>query len=339
MVKAAFLYAKEDLRIEEVDLPPVASHGLLLKVLACGICGSDARVLFNGPSSRYTIPGVLGHELSGEVVEVGPQVEGYAPGDLVTLAPIIPCTRCPACSRGLDNLCEQVQVIGCTTAGGMAEYVYVPSQMVQVGGVVKLPPSVDYRAGAMSELVGCCLHGLQKIGVEAGDRVLIIGDGPVGLTFLQLTKLMGAGWVATSGRRPRRRELAAELGADEALDATVTDLKTHFGPSLDRVIVATSNVEATKEMLDVVRPGGSVLLFSGYLAGSSFDLPLNDVHYRELSLHGSIDCTINDFRRAVSLLPMLNMDKLITASYTLGEVVTAFHATRDRDAVKVVIEP
>ncbi len=266
-------------------------------------------------------------------------MKGYALGDIVTLAPIIPCMRCPACSRGLDNLCEQLDVIGCTVAGGMAEYMYVPSQMVQVGGVVKLSQSVDYRAGAMSELVGCCLHGLQKMGVETGDRVLIIGDGPIGLTFLQLTKLMGAGWVATSGRRPRRRELSAELGADEALNATVTDLKTHFGPSLDRVIVATSNVEATREMLHVVRPGGSVLLFSGYLAGSSFDLPLNDVHYRELSLHGSIDCTIKDFRRAVSLLPMLNMDELITASYPLDEAITAFHATRDRGAVKVMIEP
>ena len=337
-MKAAFLYGKEDLRIEEMDLPPVESHGLLLKILACGICGSDARMFFNGPSSRYTIPVLPGHELSGEVVEMGPQLEGYALGNLVTLAPIIPCMRCPACSRGLDNLCVQAQVIGCTVPGGMAEYVSVPSQMVQAGGVVKLPQSVDYRAGAMSELVGCCLHGLQKMGVETGDRVLIIGDGPIGLTFLQLTKLMGARWVATSGRRPRRRELSAELGADEALDATVTDLKTHFGPSFDRVIVATDNVEATKEMLDVVRPGGSVLLFSGYLAGSSFDLPLNDVHYRELSLHGSIDCTIKDFRRAVSLLPMLNMAKLITASYPLDEAITAFYATRDRDAVKVMLE-
>ncbi len=338
-MKAAFLYAQEDLRIEETDLPPVEPHGLLLKVLACGICGSDARMFFAGPSPRYTIPVVLGHELSGEIVEVGLQVEGYAPGDIVTLAPIIPCMRCSACSRGLDNLCERAQTIGCTIHGGMAEYMYVPGQTVQVGGVVKLPQGVDYRAGALSELVGCCLHGLQKMEIEPGDRVLIIGDGPIGLTFLQLTKLMGAGWVATSGRRPRRRELAVELGADESLDATATDLKAHFGPSFDRVIVAASSVTATKEALELVRSGGSVLLFSGYLPGSSLNLQLNDVHYQELHLHGSIDCTVKDFRNAVALQPMLNMGELVTASYALDEIVAAFHATRDRDAVKVMIEP
>jgi len=230
-------------------------------------------------------------------------------------------------------------VIGCTIHGGMAEYMVVPGQMVQVGGVVKLPQGVDYRAAALSELVGCCLHGLRQMGMEPGDQVLIIGDGPIGLTCLQLAKLIGAGWVATSGRRPRRRELAAELGADEALDATAVDLKAHFGRSLDRVIVAASSVAATQDALEIVRPGGSVLLFAGYLPGSSLDLQLNDVHYRELHLHGSIDCTIKDFRNAVALLPQLDMGKLITASYSLDETVTAFHATRDRDAVKVMVEP
>jgi len=230
-------------------------------------------------------------------------------------------------------------VIGCTIHGGMAEYMVVPGQMVHVGSVVKLPQDIDYRVAALSELVGVCLHGLRQAGMQAGDRVLIIGDGPIGLTFLQLAKLMGAGWVGTSGRRPRRRELAAELGADEALDATAVDLKAHFGPSLDHVIVAASSVAATKEALEIVRPGGSVLLFAGYLPRSSLDLQLNDIHYRELHLHGSIDCTIKDFRQGVALLPRLDMGKLITASYSLDETVTAFYATRERDAVKVMIEP
>jgi L-iditol 2-dehydrogenase len=338
-MKAALLYAKEDLRAGEIDLPPVEAYGLRLKILSCGICGSDARMFFSGPTSRYINPVILGHELSAEIAEVGSGLEGYSYGDRVTVAPVIPCMRCRACSHGQDNLCERAQVIGCTIHGGMAEYMVVSSQMVQVGGVVKLPEGVDHRAAALSEPVGCCLHGLRQMEIEVGDQVLIIGDGPVGLTFLQLAKLMGAGWVVTSGRRPRRRELAAELGADEAVDATAIDLKAHFGPSFDRVIVAASNVVAAKDALEVVRPGGSVLLFAGYLPGSSLDLQLNDVHYRELHLHGSIDCSIKDFRNAVALLPKLDMDKLITASYSLDEAVTAFHATRGRDAVKVMIEP
>lgn len=338
-MKAAFLYDKQDMRLEEVDLSPVETYGLRIKVLSCGICGSDARMFFTGPTPRYINPVILGHELTGEIVEIGPQVKGYILGDIVTLAPIIPCMRCPACSRGQDNLCEAAQVIGCSVHGGMAEYVTVPSQMVLAGGVVKLPPGVSHRTGALTELVGCCLHGLLEMNVELGDRVLIIGDGPIGLTFLQLVKRMGAGYVITSGRRPRRRELATELGADETLDANAVNLRKRFDQSLDRVIVAAANIEVTAQAVDLVRPGGDLLLFSGYTYGTTLSLDVNAVHYRELHIHGSIDCTIHDFCHAARLLPQLEMEKLITASFSLDKTVEAFYASKDRDMVKVIVEP
>jgi L-iditol 2-dehydrogenase len=338
-MKAALLHGEEDIRLENLELAPVEPYGLRIKVLACGVCGSDARMFFTGPTSRYTNPVVLGHEVSGEVIEVGRQVDGYALGDVVTLAPLIPCMRCPACSRGQDNLCEQAQVIGCTVHGGMAEYVTVPSQMVLAGGVVKLPVGTDHRAGALTELVGCCLHGLFQMEIEIGDRVLIIGDGPIGLTLLQLCRLMGAGYVATSGRRPRRRAFSIKLGADEALDANAVDLRGKFQRSLDRVIVAAADIEVTAEAVDLVRPGGDLLLFSGYRYGSTLPVDVNAVHYRELHLHGSIDCTVNDFRHAAKSLSQLDMERLVTASFSLERTVEAFYATRDRDAVKVVIEP
>jgi L-iditol 2-dehydrogenase len=338
-MKAAFLYGKQDIRLEEVELPPVETYGLRIKVLTCGICGSDVRMFFTGPTPRYISPVILGHELAGEVVEVGPEVVGYAPGDIVTLAPLIPCKRCPACSRGQDNLCELAQVIGCSIHGAMAEFMTVPSQMVQAGGVVKLPEGVSHQAGALTELLGCCLHGLTEMGVDLGDRMLIIGDGPIGLAFLQLARQMGAGYVATSGRRARRRELAAELGADEALDAKTINLKEKFGQSLDRVVVAASNIEVTAEAMSIVRPGGSLLLFSGYTYGTTLPLDVNAIHYRELHIHGSIDCTVQDFRKAAMLLPQMQMEKLITASFPLDKVEEAFHESRAREAVKVVIEP
>ena len=337
-MKAAFLYAKEDLRLEEIGLPQVQSHDLLIRVLACGICGSDSRMFFNGPSSRYINPVVLGHEICGQVAEAGSAIKDYAPGDLVTLAPIVPCMRCKPCSQGQDNICETAGVIGCTVHGAIAEYIHVPSQMVQVGGVVKLPTNINAREAALVELVGCCLHGLRQVGIEAGDQVLIIGGGPIGLTFAQLAKLMGAR-VISSELLPRRRELAHELGAVEAVDTAAINLKERFGGSLDRVIVATASVPATKEAFELVRPGGSLLLFSGYLKGSSLDMQLNDIHYRELHIHGSIDCTIKDFQNAASLLPQLQMDRLVSDAYPLDRVVEGFRATRNPDAIKVVIEP
>jgi len=338
-MKAFFLYGKEDMRPQEVALPPVEDYDLLIKILACGVCGSDMRMFFSGPSPRYALPIVLGHEFTGRVTQLGPKVRGYAVGDLVTVAPIIPCLRCNFCTHGQDNLCENGQVIGCNVQGAFAEFMHIPGPMVMAGGVVKLPPEADPRGAALTELVGCCLHGLHQVGVEPGDRVLIIGDGPIGLTFLQLARLMGAGYVATSGHRPARRQLARELGAHEALDGRAVDLKGRFSRSLDLVIVAAANIDVTAEALELVRPGGRLLLFSGYVYGTTMPLDVNAVHYRELHISGSIDCTINDFRRAAQLLPQLQMQRLISASFPLDRTVEAFRAGKDPDAVKVIVEP
>jgi len=339
-MKAALLYAQEDLRLEELALPPLEPYGLRVRILTCGICGSDQRMFFTGPTPRYINPVILGHEIAAVVTEVGKLVEGYSAGDIVTLAPLIPCMICPACSRGQDNLCQQAQVIGCTVHGGMAEYMTVPSQMVLAGGVIHLPEEVDLKAGALTELVGCCLHALQGAGgVGPGDRVLIIGDGPIGLTFLQLAKLMGVGYVATSGRRPTRRELAQELGADDALDAATVKLTDRFRQSLDCVVVAASNIEATASAVELVRPGGHLLLFSGYTYGTTLPLDINLVHYRELHLHGSIDCTVQGMRQAAGLLPQLQMKKLVTGAFALEDTREAFYASKDQEAIKVVLEP
>ncbi len=337
-MNAAYLYGKEDIRIEPMKPPEMEDHGLLIRILTCGICGSDSRVFFNGPSTRYTSPIILGHEICGEVSEIGQEVKEYSPGDLVGIAPTIPCMHCHACSQGQDNICDNAKVIGVNVHGAMAEYMYIPSQMVQVGGTVKLPEGINHREAALAELVGCCLHGLRQMGIEAGDQVLVIGGGPIGATFIQLAKLMGAK-VSSSEPLPRRREMALELGATEALDPTAIDLKEHFRYFFDRVIVATASVPATEQTFDLVRAGGSLLFFSGYLKGSTLDLQLNDVHYRELHIHGSIDCTIHDYQKAISLLPQIRMGDLITDIYSLGSIVEAFHKTRNPEAIKVVIEP
>jgi len=339
-MQAAFLYGQEDIHIETAVLPPLESHGLILKVLTCGICGSDSRMYFTGPTPRYIKPVILGHELACEVVEVGPEVTDYAVGDRVTVAPIIPCMRCPACARGLDNLCQQAGVIGCTVHGGLAEYLWVPSQMVLAGGIVKLEPGTNLHAAALIELAGCVLHGLGNTGgVQAGDRVLIMGGGPIGLIFTQLTKLMGAGYVAVSDVQPQRLALARELGADETFDVRQVDLIARLAQSMDKVVTATAVVQAAQQAVELVRSGGHLLLFSGYVYGTRLDLDINTVHYRELHLHGTIDCTIRDFRHAARLAPQLQLEKLVTHTYPLAETDAAFRATRREDAVKVVVEP
>ena len=337
--KSALFYGKEDIRIENVTLPDLEDFGLRIKVLSCGVCGSDVRYFLNGPSPRYKIPGIMGHEVCGEVVDKGPKIEDFSIGARVVLSPIIPCMNCAACSAGLDNLCERGWGFGNTCDGGFAEYITISSHAVLAGSVVEVPKSLDPKAVSLTELVGCCLNGIGQMGINEGDDVLIIGDGAIGLTFLQLLKHRGVRSVTTSGRKELRRTLAGELGADRAMDAKAVDLKKSFAGDFDHVIVAASSVEASSDAIHLIKPGGSLLLFSGYLKGSIVSFDPNIIHYKQLHIHGSIDCTIREFRMAAKIIPMLSMGKLITGSYPLEKTKEAFYASKNEDQVKIIIEP
>lgn len=340
--RAFALHAKEDLRPLEWEVPAIEPGGVLLRVLACGICGSDLRMFFEGPSPRYNLPIVLGHEFTGTVVEVGANVRGFQPGDVAAVAPLIPCMSCRPCSHGQDNLCETGLVIGTHIAGANAEYFYVPERMVSVGGLVKLAAGADPRASALTEIVGCCLHGIRQTNFQLGDSVLIIGEGPIGLAHLQLLRLMGAGEIVMTGLLPNRLKLAEELGATVALDVGKHDLKQfaqdrRFKPDL--AIVATPVMPATELALELLRWGGTLLMFSGYPYGTTMTIDAYRFHYAEKHIHGSIDCTIRDFQNAAELMPRLQMGRLITHSFPLKDAVQAYRAARNPDAIKTLIEP
>jgi L-iditol 2-dehydrogenase len=341
-IQAFALYGKEDLRAFEWDAPALDDSGVLLRVNSCGICGSDLRMFYDGPSPRYRLPVVLGHEFTGTVTEAGPKVKDLQPGDVVAVAPLIPCMNCRPCRHGQDNLCENGLVIGVHVPGGMADHFYVPGQMVNAGGLAKVPASADVRSAALTEIVACCLHGLRQTEFKLGDSVLIIGEGPVGLTHLQLLRLMGAGEVVVTGLVEKRLRLAEELGASMALDVGKHDLKKFaedkaFKPDL--AIIAAPVIPATQTAFELVRPGGSLLMFSGYPAGSTMPFDLYKFHYSEKHVHGSIDCTLRDFYNAMELMPRLQMGKLITHVFPLGETPQAFRAAREVGAVKTMIEP
>jgi L-iditol 2-dehydrogenase len=338
-MKAMALYGKEDIREIEMHIPEPTGHSLVLKIVACGICGSDLRMYFEGPTPRYKLPIVLGHEIVAKVDRVGENVSDLSAGDLVTVAPIMPCMRCPACIRGDDNLCERGEVIGCTIAGGFSEYMYIPDQMVLSGGVVRIPQGINPISATMTEILSCCYHAISLVNFHAGDRVLIIGDGPIGLTFLQLTKFMGASLVVTSGRRQIRRELATKFGADETIDAKEEGSLDKFKNAFDQVIIATSNEAVVETAFEVTRPGGNILLFSGYTYGTKISLDPNKIHYREIQLHGSIDATIRDFNMAAKLLPKLNMADLISSQVKLSSVRDGFVESRSANVSKVIVVP
>lgn len=339
-VKAGVFYGKEDIRIESIQLDPIESKGLRIKVLACGICGSDIRYYFNGPSPRYKIPGILGHEVCGEVVEVGSENKHFSPGMHVVLAPVIPCLNCDSCSTGLDNLCKEGNGFGYSVDGAFTEYMNISGQAVSAGVVVQVQKEIEPNAAALTELIGCCINGLEQIDLRYGQSVLIIGDGPIGLTFLQLARYLGANYVVTTGRRNKRRELALQLGADQALDVrnqSMVDMLA--GIAFDHVVLATSNKEVLSQAISVAKPGGSLLVFSGYKGDADAIFDLNTIHYKQLKILGSIDCTIRQFHLAARLLPHLQMQKLVTSTFVLDELQKAFYQSKGEEEVKVVINP
>lgn len=338
-MKAMALFGQEDIRSMNFEIGKPQGNDLIIRIIACGVCGSDIRMFFKGPTPRYKLPIVLGHEISGEIVEIGPKVTGYSVGDFVTIAPIIPCMHCKACLRGDDHLCESGEVIGCTVNGGFAELMYIPEKMVVAGGVVKMPKGVDAVELTLAETLACCLHGIGLIPFSIGHRVLIIGDGPIGLSFLQLVKMMGASFVATSGRRSSRKKLAEKLGANIAIDAKTMDLSKAIDQPVDLVIIANSDTETIKEAFQLTRPGGDILLFSGYPYGTRIEVDPNIIHYHELQIHGSIDATIRDFAKSVELFPQLRMRELINESFPLEGITEAFNYAKSGEVVKVVVAP
>jgi len=209
---AAVMHAPGDIRVEQA---PVSRPGLgevLLKVAACGVCGSDIpRMTKNG---GYVMPIICGHEFSGHVAELGEGVTGFAPGDLVSVPPLIPCYTCDFCLRGAFGLCEDYDYFGSRSDGAYAQYVVSP-----VGNLLTMPDGIDPRAAAMLDPAAIALHALWKTGLRAGHRVLVVGAGPIGLFAVQWAKIAGAGQIVTVDLSEEKSAMALAAGATQAVQS------------------------------------------------------------------------------------------------------------------------
>ena len=213
-MKAAVFYGKNDLRVEERDVPEIGRNDVLVRVHACGICGTDVHI-FCGDEGAAPTPEntVLGHEFAGEVVKVGTDVKSAALGDKVCVDPNKLCGSCEFCRRGIGHFCTDITGIGTTVDGGFAEYCAVPASQVY-----KVADSLSFEQAAMTEPVSCCLHGIELCNIKCGDTVMVIGCGMIGLIMLQLARLSGAANIIAIEPIKEKREQALKLGADTALD-------------------------------------------------------------------------------------------------------------------------
>jgi L-iditol 2-dehydrogenase len=289
---AAVLYGKEHLRIEHVAVPEIQDGDLLVRVRAALTCGTDVKVFRRGYHARMIVPPALfGHELAGDVVQVGAAVTKFRPGQRVVAANSAPCGNCYYCRRGAENICEDLLF----NNGAYAEYIRIPARIVEKN-TYEIPPHVSYKDAALVEPLACVLRGVEETGVEAGDTVVVLGLGPIGLMFVRLAHVRGARVIAI-GRRQTQLDRAAKMGAQEFLIADGrTDLERAVrdltgGRGADRVIEAVGVPEAWEMAVKLVRKGGIANFFGGCPNGSRIALDTSLLHYSEITCKASFHHT------------------------------------------------
>ncbi len=340
IMKAAVFYGKNDLRIEERPVLAPSEGEILIRVRACGVCGTDVHIFAGDEGAAQTPPGtILGHEFSGEIVAVGPGVDGLSAGNRVCVDPNKYCGVCDACRGGYAHFCTDMTGYGTTKDGGFAEYCTVPASQAYLIG-----DSLSYLEAAMAEPVACCLHGIDLCGIKAGSTVLVIGGGMIGLIMLQLARLHGAAIVVLSEPVAEKRALAVQLGADLTLDPNAGDaakaLRTHGISRVDTVIECVGSPGTMAQAIKLASPMATVMLFG--LAKPSQEITIQpfDIFKREIVLKASY---INPYtqKRAVALIQSARLDvtSMMCPPAPLEELPEILADPVRRSAGKYVILP
>ena len=345
---AAVYHGREDLRVEERPVPAITENEVLVKVEAASICATDLRI-WQGNHRKYG-PGTVripGHELAGTVSEVGSGVHGFEAGQRVVIAPNIGCGACRECLRGQSNLCRNYDAFGITLDGAFAEYMRITAPALEQGNVIALPQGMNAAAAALVEPLACVLHGQEAVRVGAGDVVVIMGAGPIGLMHLLLARHHGASRVFISDLVPGRLEKARALGADLTVNLIEEDLvsvvtRQTDGGGADVVIVAAPSQPAQEQAVCLAGVGGRISFFAGMPKQQPpIQLDANAIHYRELVITGSTGCSTTDCRRALALVVsgQVDLGPLVSHRFALRDTLAAFAAAADRSGLKVVLEP
>lgn len=336
-MRAAVYRGPGQIRVEARDVPRPGPTDILVEVKACGLCGTDVHIL----DGQYpATPGIaLGHEYAGVVVEIGSDVAGLRSGDAVSVDPNIACGRCPACRRGDVHLCDSLQALGVTRDGGFAELCRLPA--TQAHG---LPAGLAMEHWALVEPLSCCLHGLDLAGIRPGDRVVILGAGPIGLMMVQLARGAGAALVLVADPVPGKREMALTLGADEAVDPqgqSLGDVLRQRAPDGADVVLECVGLPATAaQALELPRRGGTVVWFGVSPPGATIPVEPYAVYRRELTIRAAF-VNPHTFARAVTLLAQgrVKAAPLISHRFGLAGVVEAIATVKAGRAIKALVLP
>lgn len=342
-------YVYEDgggLVLKEMPRPRPQKYGAVIKVSSCSICGTDFRMYMYG--SKKIAPGtIVGHEVSGTIVETGRGLAGFRPGDRVAVAPAIGCGKCRPCSDGHPNMCDYLNTIGFQYNGGFAEYMEIPESAFSMGNVNKLSGLIEDDEAALAEPIACVVnsHGFLKI--TEGDRVAIFGSGFIGCIHAELALSSGAERVIMLEISRSRAEEAAKLvkgiqmvNPSEA-DTADEVLRLTEGRGVDVAITACSVGKAQADALKISAKRARISLFGGIPGESTGFIDSNEIHYKELSVYGVHASTPLQNKKVIDRITngSLKVKKYITRVYPLSNIVEAFEAIKNENIMKAVIKP
>jgi len=340
-MRVAMYYNNQDIRMEEMPVPPLGPGELLLRIEASGICGSDVMEWYRVKRA----PLVLGHEVAGEVFEVGEGVDRYKKGDRVVASHHVPCNTCRYCLNGHHTVCETLRRTN-FDPGGFAEYVRLPAINVD-RGVYVIPDEVSFEDATFTEPLACVLRAQRIAGLQPGETVLVIGSGIAGLLHIQLARASGAGRVIATDVSDARLRAAKAFGADAVIHAE-KDLPSELrninsGWLADKVLVCTGATSANMQALKSVERGGTVLFFAPTDPGVTLSISVNDLFFRnDITLTTSYAGSPADHVTAMELIRTgrINVNKMITDRLSLSEMVKAFQLVAEaQESIKIIIEP
>jgi L-iditol 2-dehydrogenase len=336
----AMYYSNRDVRIEEMRIPEIGDDEILVKVVASGICGSDVLEWYR----KKKAPLVLGHEISGEIVEVGRGVKKYKVGERVFVSHHIPCNTCHYCLRGHHTACETLHTTN-FNPGGFAQYLQVPRLNVD-RGVFPLPPEVSFEEGAFIEPLACVVRGQRIAGLEPGQSVLVLGSGISGILHILTAKALGAGRILATDINDYRKQKAEEFGAEAVIDAhddvpaRVREL--NGGRGVDLVIICTGALPAFNQAFKSVDRGGTVMFFATTDPGTEVKVPVNEFWRNEIKLMPSYGNAPLDAVEAIELIRSrrISVKEMITHRLPLTEAAEGFRLVAEgRESLKVILLP
>lgn len=337
-MKAAVYHGPGDLRVEEVPVRKLKDNEVKIQVKYCGICGTDIHIFHgDGGCCDVTPPLVPGHEFSGVVAEVGAEVKTVKVGDRVTGDPNDMCGECYFCKNGMQHFCKNNIGIGTTVDGGFAEYVIMREKQVY-----KVSDDLSFIEAAMAEPISCCLHGIDLCNIKAGDTVLVIGGGPIGMIMMQLAKNAGASKVIMSEPVEEKREQALKLGATKTIDPLHEDVEAvlaEYCENVNVVIECVGNVHTQADAVRFAGKGATIMYFGLAAPEESFPIRPDDIFKKELHITSSY---INpySFERAIQILESgtVELESLITNVVPLDDIADVFTKPEYRRTGKVMIQ-